>query len=285
MDALEPLLVQFDAVGNFILDAVDAKGTARAWSEGFLLSEFRHAGLVATAYVSFVVFGSIIWKLPFVPKIDPYPLKFFYNMSQMMLCAYMTVEAGLVAYRNNYTIVPGNDFSTTSPAAGAVLYIFYLSKVWDFWDTIFIIVGKKWKQLSFLHVYHHTTIFLFYWLNGRVNYDGDIYLTIVLNGLIHTIMYTYYFVSMHTKIPSKYAKDGKSGTSVPIWWKPILTMQQMVQFVCMMSQASYILYYDIQTPPKIITQVYLVYIFTLLVLFAQFFVQSYSKPKGKKKKA
>jgi hypothetical protein len=33
MDALEPLLVQFDAVGNFILDAVDAKGTARAWSE------------------------------------------------------------------------------------------------------------------------------------------------------------------------------------------------------------------------------------------------------------
>ena len=107
----------------------------------------------------------------------------------------------------------------------------------------------------------------------------------MLNGLIHTIMYTYYFVSMHTKIPSKYAKDGKSGTAVPIWWKPILTMQQMVQFVCMMSQAAYLLYNDINTPPKIITQVYLVYIFTLLILFAQFFVQSYSKPKGKKKKA
>jgi hypothetical protein len=97
--------------------------------------------------VSFVVFGSLLFKLPFVPKIDPYPLKFFYNMSQMMLCAYMTLEAGLVAYRNNYTIIPGNDFSTTAPAAGAVLYIFYLSKVWDFWDTIFIIIGKKWKQV------------------------------------------------------------------------------------------------------------------------------------------
>ena len=31
-------------------------------------------------------------------------------------------------------------------------------------------------------------------------YDGDIYLTIILNGLVHTIMYTYYFVSMHTKV-------------------------------------------------------------------------------------
>ena len=182
------------------------------------------------------------------------------------------------------------------------------------------------SQLSFLHVYHHTTIFLFYWLNGRVNFDGDIYLTIVLNGLIHTIMYTYYFVSMHTKIPAKLAKDGKSGerrekqgrvewtttvapasrrlpfiltnvaqtirnnnfsagTSVPIWWKSVLTMQQMVQFVCMMTQATYLLAVECSQPPKIITQVYLVYIFTLLALFAQFFVKSYMTPKKKTKKA
>lgn len=42
---------------------------------------------------------------------------------------------------------------------GNVLYMFYLSKILDFFDTIFIILGKKWKQLSFLHVYHHLTIF------------------------------------------------------------------------------------------------------------------------------
>ena len=73
------------------------------------------------------------------------------------------------------------------------LWLFYASKVLDFVDTFFIVIGKKWKQLSFLHVYHHTTIFLFYWLNLHVNYDGDIYLTIVLNGAIHTIMYTRVF--------------------------------------------------------------------------------------------
>ena len=40
-------------------------------------------------------------------------------------------------------------------------------------------------------------------LNLRVGFDGDIYLTIILNGYIHTIMYTYYFVSQHTKVRSQ----------------------------------------------------------------------------------
>lgn len=41
-----------------------------------------------------------------------------------------------------------------------VLHIFYLSKVLDFADTVFIVVRRKWRQLSFLHLYHHTSIFL-----------------------------------------------------------------------------------------------------------------------------
>ena len=46
----------------------------------------------------------------------------------------------------------------------------------------------------------------------NAGYDGDVYLTIVLNGFIHTVMYTYYFVSMHTK---------------DIWWKKYLTLMQV----------------------------------------------------------
>ena len=53
----------------------------------------------------------------------------------------------------------------------------------------------------------------------------------------------------------------------------------------MMSQATYLLATDCSQPPKVITQVYLVYIFTLLMLFAQFFVKSYMKPKKKTKRA
>jgi len=154
---------------------------------------------------------------------------------------------------------------------------------------VFIVLGKKTKQLSFLHVYHHTTIFFFYWLNSILNYDGDVYLTIVLNGFIHTVMYTYYFVSMHTKIPSKLSVDGKSGTCIPIGWKSWLTVNQLVQFVIMMTQAGLMVARGCDMPNQKIIWTYLFYIGTLFLLFMQFFVRSYitgpaKKGRGKGKK-
>jgi elongation of very long chain fatty acids protein 4 len=35
----------------------------------------------------------------------------------------------------------------------------------DFLDTVFIVIRKRTRQLSFLHVFHHVSIFLMYWLN------------------------------------------------------------------------------------------------------------------------
>lgn len=33
-------------------------------------------------------------------------------------------------------------------------------QILDFVDTVFIVVRRKWRQLSFLHVYHHSSIFM-----------------------------------------------------------------------------------------------------------------------------
>lgn len=109
----------------------------------------------------------------------------------------------------------------------------------------------------------------FYWLNINVGYDGSVYLTIVLNGLIHTIMYTYYFVSLHTK---------------EIWWKSALTMSQMVQFVIMNVQAVSIIYNNCSQYPRNITIAYGWYILSLLFLFAHFFVTSYLTTSKKSKR-
>lgn len=192
-----------------------------------------------------------------------------------MLCAYMTIEAVFLAYRNNYSVLPCVGYNQQHPALANLLWLFYISKVWDFWDTIFIVIGKKWRQLSFLHVYHHITIFLFYWLNSHVNYDGDVYLTIVLNGFIHTVMYTYYFICMHTKVP-------ETGKSLPIWWKSSLTMMQMIQFITMMSQGTYLIGTQCKDVSLRVIVAYVLYILSLFFLFAQFYVESYSKPKKRK---
>jgi|UniRef100_A0A7S2E8Q4 hypothetical protein len=266
-----------DNIGEGILQWADADKAYRGYTEGWLFTEFHTAASIAIAYLAFVFIGSFVMSSSSMKPIDPYPIKFFYNVSQIFLCAYMTIEAFMVAYRGNFGILPGGaGYSRDNPTVANLLWLFYASKIWDFWDTIFIVLGKKWRQLSFLHVYHHTTIFLFYWLNAHVNYDGDIYLTILLNGFIHTVMYTYYFICMHTK-------DPKTGKSLPIWWKSSLTMMQMVQFVTMMSQASYLLATGCQSTSHNVVIAYLVYIFSLLILFGQFYVASYSKPKKAKK--
>ncbi|CAM9730777.1 unnamed protein product [Pylaiella littoralis] len=202
--------------------------------------------------------------------IDSYPVRFVYNVVQIILCSYMCVEAFMLANRNGYPILPCAPYDAENPPVANLLWLFYVSKILDFMDTVFIVLKKSWRQLSFLHYYHHCTIFLFYWLNVNAGYDGDVYLTIVLNGFIHTVMYTYYFVSMHTK---------------DIWWKKYLTLMQMVQFVCMTTQAFYLLGTGCTTYPRRIVIVYAAYIMSLLFLFAQFYVNSYSKKPISKKTA
>lgn len=270
---MEAYLTTMDSIGEALLSWADPESKFRGYTEGWFLTDFRTAGTIALVYAAFAIIGPFVMK--FLPAMDPYPIKFIYNVSQIMLCAYMTIEAFLLAWRNGYTALPCNNYDTVNPPIANLLWLFYISKVWDFWDTIFIVIGKKWRQLSFLHVYHHTTIFLFYWLNSHVNYDGDIYLTILLNGFIHTVMYTYYFICMHTKNP-------ETGRPLPIWWKSYLTLMQMIQFVTMMSQATYLLGSQCEKTSLKVVFVYLVYILSLFFLFAQFYVASYTKPKKKK---
>ena len=99
--------------------------------------------------------------MPSLPSIRGlYPFKFAYNMIQVMLCSYMCIEAGVRAYSAGYSLLPCNKFNHADPPIAFILYVFYISKILDFLDTFFIIAEKRFKQLSFLHVYHHFSIFL-----------------------------------------------------------------------------------------------------------------------------
>jgi len=250
------------------------------------LASLDSAAAIVAVYLLFIIVGSLVMSPDSVKPINLNAFKFLYNPMQIILCSYMCVEAGVQAYRNNYSVVC-NSFDYKNPPLANLLWLFYVSKVFDFADTVFIVLGKKWKQLSVLHVYHHTTIFLIYWLNLRVGFDGDIYLTIILNGYIHTIMYTYYFVSQHTKITEKKVKQYKieaKDANIPIWWKKYLTGAQLLQFTLMNLQAGFLLYTGCSQFPANVTLVYLIYIQTLFWLFMQFFVSNYCQSKKKSSK-
>lgn len=100
---------------------------------------------------------------------------------------------------------------------------FYFSKLPEFVDTFIMLLKRNYHQVSFLHVYHHSSIFLIWWLVTFLAPTGEAWYSAMLNSFIHVIMYGYYFA----------AAIGFRGVD---FVKRYITMMQMTQFVTMMIQ-------------------------------------------------
>lgn len=215
------------------------------------------------------------------------PLMLAYNAAQVLLCGWMMaavlVEAHAAGVAVSLSTLVCNPFRPAATGIARVLWVFYLSKILDFLDTVFFVVRGKWEQMSFLHVYHHFSIFLTYWLVTAVGYDGDVYYTVVANSFVHLVMYGYYFLSIIFPREGAGGARGGVGALVSFVGKYV-TQLQMFQFVTMNAQAVYILANNCAYPHPV-TYFYLVYILSLFGLFAQFYVRKWFGGKGNKKGA
>jgi len=187
-----------------------------------------------------------------------------YNFTQVSLCGWMVYRALVEHRRRGFSLVC-NEHDLAQDGLAFISHCFYLSKALDFVDTMFMIIKGNWRQVSFLHVYHHFSIFLFYWLNSQCNYDGDAYYSIVLNGSIHFVMYGYYLVTAFN-------------VTVPMFIKKCITNAQLTQFCLMETQGVALLTMSGCGSPRRVTILYMVYISTMLVLFMNFKRQNYKKP-------
>ena len=70
-------------------------------------------------------------------------------------------------------------------------FLFVLFKVVELGDTAFIVLRKT--PLNFLHWYHHITVLLYCWMHYTAR-PGVANWFILLNFLVHSVMYTYYTV-------------------------------------------------------------------------------------------
>jgi len=274
-------------------------------NKGRLLIDFESASLVALAYVVLVSYGLI--KKPSAAasatrasssstpassasggqkeeaKGALHYFKCVYNLTQVALCGWLMYWAARIQLQSmnssgssklfclpfSFNPVAKVPASVMQPDLAYIVWVFYLSKVLDFFDTIFIIAGRKWEQLSFLHYYHHVTIYLVYWMNANVGADGDIYLTVVLNCFVHCVMYFYYFVT---------ATDFLGLKKLFFKYKLAVTAIQMIQFICMVGQGFAILYDPVTCRfPRRVTAIYVPYIISLFILFANFMIGTAKK--------
>ncbi|CAO1405774.1 unnamed protein product, partial [Diamesa serratosioi] len=96
------------------------------------------------------------------------------------------------------------------------MWWFYFTRCLEFMDTMFFILRKKDKQLSFLHVYHHSTMFFLSWIGIKFYPTGSTFLPAVVNSFIHVVMYLYYCLTAIGPSMQPY-----------LWWKKYLTLLQL----------------------------------------------------------
>jgi len=124
-----------------------------------------------------------------------------YNVVQIVVCSYMVW--GLmpcIGFPNVFGIDSAYD-----KASEWFVFVHFLTKFLDWFDTLWIIMKKNRQQLSFLHVYHHATIGMVwgYLLTSGVG-CGTVRYGAFANSLTHVIMYSHYlWTSFGLKNPFK----------------------------------------------------------------------------------
>lgn len=199
-----------------------------------------------------------------------------HNLFLIGLSTYMFGSACYHAYLNNYKFW-GQPYNADEKGMAYAVWIFYMSKLYEYNDTYIMLLKGNLRQVSFLHCYHHLSISLIWWAITYSSPGGDAWYSMALNSLIHMFMYTYYYLASISSGDAKFRKKY-------LWWGKYMTSAQMFQFATMMAQGIYCLMYS--EYPRWLCKLISWYMGTLLILFAHFFKNKYSsgqKPKQKTK--
>ncbi|KMZ04550.1 elongation of very long chain fatty acids protein F [Drosophila simulans] len=155
-----------------------------------------------------------------------------------------------------------------------ICILYMLNKFVDLVETIFFVLRKKDRQISFLHVFHHFAMaflgYLYYYFHG---YGGVAFPQCLLNTAVHVIMYAYYYLS---SISQELQRS--------LWWKKYITIAQLVQFGIILLHCTITL-----AQPDCAVNRPLTYGCGSLsaffaVIFSQFYYHNYIKPGEKSSK-
>eukprot|EP01018_Ginkgo_biloba_P039873 Gb_35879 [translate_table: standard] len=142
----------------------------------------------------------------------------------------------------------GNAYKDDETKLAFFIYLFYISKIFELMDTgilkiagrfltvcpfqIIMLLKRNVRQITVLHVYHHVSIAIIWWIIAHHAPGGDAYFSAAMNSAVHVVMYFYYLLSSilrsNQKLRIKY-----------LFWGKYLTQVQMIQFGLNMVQAYY----------------------------------------------
>ncbi|XP_022155013.1 elongation of fatty acids protein 3-like [Momordica charantia] len=214
VSVLEPWLVNHPIILNF------------QWIEGRTLgSTPLFLTLTVCSYLSL----SLLLRHVPLPSISPAflaPISALHNLTLLLLSLLMAVGCSLSALRHAHSVVCLPPPTSRSGPLFFWAHLFYLSKILEFVDTLLIILSGSFRRLTFLHVYHHSTvpIMAYLWLHTAQSLFP---VALVTNATVHVVMYGYYFLCSVGVRPT---------------WKRLVTDCQILQFVFSFVASGWMLY-------------------------------------------
>ena len=199
-----------------------------------------------------------------------------YNVFQIVACIYFIRrwQSYGLKFRETWKCFGAfDDPEHDMKAIDEIVWWFTNLRLFEFIETVFFILRKKFDQVSFLHVYHHigTVVLLFMFTKNNGGIMG-IYIG-AINSCVHVIMYAYYLLSSYEQL--------RVLTNLV---KPFLTLIQIVQLSALVVQCVVALMPGCDVP-KYLFALQALNILYLIAMFGQFFIKSFmKKKKGSTKK-
>jgi len=137
-----------------------------------------------------------------------------------------------------------------------VYLVYWVTKVVELSDTVFMILRHKFRQVSPLHVYHHATMLILSEIGYRKYCWAAFAMPLMLNAFVHVVLYLYY---------------GLTAIGIHPPWKKQLTEIQIVQFLIDLVHASIgLLHHNFCTWS-------IMYALSMIYLFGSFYYRTYLK--------
>ncbi|XP_046733761.1 elongation of very long chain fatty acids protein 7-like [Diprion similis] len=237
-------------------------------NEWFLISGIGPITIITMAYLYICTSAG----KRYMKDKQPYDLRNIligYNFIQVLISIYLFKEALMAGwlYDFSYKCQP-TDYSESSTAMriSRAYHVYFLSKLSELLDTVFFVLRKKERQISFLHLYHHTLMLWTTWIGVRY-FSGVIHLTFtgLLNSFVHIIMYSYYMLTAFGPEMQKF-----------LVWKKYVTILQIVQFGVITLHTAQLFFIECDVP-KTLAILALLNSSLFLYLFSSFYIQNYRK--------
>lgn len=202
----------------------------------------------------------------------PFELKntlIIYNIVQVILSVILVIEGLEGGWRKHYNYRCQPVDYTRNPIAmrmARAVWLYYMCKITELLDTVFFVLRKKQRQITFLHLYHHTLMPICGLIGIKYFAGGHGTLLGLINSFIHVIMYTYYLLAAMGPQMQKY-----------LWWKRYLTIMQIVQFLIVFVHTIQIQFQPTCTFPKQIGWLLTFNAGLFTYMFTSFYIRSYTK--------